>query len=159
MKRASEIIHIVPEEEKEKYLKKYVNPSEKVAEILWKCGIRKQFYYEFGGDILRTYEYTGKNFGKDMDAVSENKETEDFFMNRRRKDVPEEKRMETCWWAPMKWCGSSVMSDPVPDDEEEMMNMVSGSASFLDGNMMIGESSDNRDYIYNEDDWSESVHM
>ena len=65
MKRASEIIHIVPEEKREKYLEKYLNPSDEVAAVLWQGGIRKQFYYEFGGDILRTYEYSGKNFNRD----------------------------------------------------------------------------------------------
>ena len=157
MKRASEIIHIVPEEKREKYLEKYLNPSEKVAAILWKCGIRKQFYYEFGGDILRTYEYSGNNFSRDMNTIASEPETEDFFMKQRRKDVPENVRAELCWWAPMKWRGSSVMSDPGPDEEELWLEGASsGHGRSLDGCMMDGET---KDYVYDEDDWSESVHM
>ena len=157
MKRASEIIHIVPEEKRERYLSKYLNPSEKVAAVLWQCGIRKQFYYEFGDDILRTYEYSGKNFNQDMNSIAANPETEDFFMKQRRKDVTENVRAELCWWAPMKWCGSSVMSDPVPDEEELQLECASsGHGSSLDGCMMDGEM---KDYVYDEDDWSESVHM
>ena len=75
MKRASEIIHIVPEEKREEYLEKYLNPSDEVAAVLWQGGIRKQFYYEFGGDILRTYEYSGKNFNRDMNIIASNPET------------------------------------------------------------------------------------
>lgn len=157
MKRASEIIHIVPEEKREKYLEKYLNPSDEVAAVLWQGGIRKQFYYEFGGDILRTYEYSGKNFNRDMNIIASNPETADFFMKLRRKDVSENAREELCWWAPMKWRGSSVMSDPIPDDEELMLEgCFSGHGSSLDGSMMDGEM---KDYVYDEDDWSESVHM
>lgn len=49
------------------------------------------------------------------------------------------------------------MSDPVPDEEELVMEGTSsGHGSSLDGCMMDGEL---RDYVYDEDDWSESVHM
>lgn len=147
MKRASEIIHIVPEEKREEYLRKYLNPSDKVAAVLWQCGIRKQFYYRFGGDILRTYEYTGKNFNRDMGVIANTPETADFFLKQRRMDTPEEEREKLNWWAPMRWCGSSLMNDPVPDEEEIYA---------LDGNMAEGEA---KDYTYSEDDWSESVHM
>ena len=84
MKRSAEIIHIIPAE-KEEYLNKYLHPTEKIARILWQCGIRKQYYYEFGGEILRTYEYTGHNFTKDMSAVAGTEETKDFFKAEKHK--------------------------------------------------------------------------
>lgn len=91
-------------------------------------------------NIFRTYEYSGNNFNRDMNTLAANPETEDFFMKQRRKDVPEKVRAELCWWAPMKWRGSSVMSDPVPDEEELQLEGTSSChGSSLDGCMMDGE--------------------
>ena len=156
MKRSAEIIHIVSED-KAKFLQKYLHPSDKIAEILWKSGIRKQYYYEFGGDILRTYEYSGKNFTEDMATVANTPETADFFVKQRRKDVPENERENTNWWAPLKWEGSSLMSDPLPEEEEELSCATcAGHGCALDGTMCEGETCD---YCYSDDDWSESIHM
>lgn len=156
MKRAAEIIHIVSEERK-KYLEKYADPTEEIATILWNSGIRKQYYYEFGDEILRTYEYAGKEFHKDMQRINETEETRDFFISKRRRDVPEEERSSTNWWAPLKWYGSSVMRAPEITDltmEEQYRSMISG------GMDMESESEYERDlYSYDEDDWSESAHM
>lgn len=156
MKRSAEIIHIIPEE-KNRFLDKYLHPTEKIAQILWQCGIRKQYYYEFGGEILRTYEYTGKNFTKDMETIATTEDTKDFFIEKRRKDVSEDQRETTDWWAPLKWCGSVLMTDPLPDEDEEIIcASCAGYGCALDGTMCEGESSD---FCYSDDDWSESVHM
>nr|WP_296040847.1 hypothetical protein [uncultured Blautia sp.] len=156
MKRSAEIIHIVPTE-KEQYLEKYLHPTDKIAQILWKCGIRKQYYYEFGGDILRTYEYSGKNFTKDMAIVAGTEETKDFFIKNRRKDIPENKREITNWWAPLKWKASLLMNDPLPGEEDNILcASCAGHGCALDGTMCEGEKSD---FCYSDDDWSESVHM
>ena len=157
MKRAAEIIHLLPENRK-KYLEKYTNPSTEAARILWQAGIRKQFYYEFGDEILRTYEYTGKQFQVDMKRILQAKETTDFFLQRRRKDVPEKERAATEWWAPLKWYGASLMAEP-QSEEDEMSNkeayhrMASGEMSEEDEDMEVFH------FIYDEDDWSESIHM
>lgn len=157
MKRAAEVIHIVAENRKE-YLDKYINPSEKTAQILWECGIRKQFYYEFGEEILRTYEYTGKQFAKDMDTISNHKETEDFFLRQRRKDVPAEKRQMTNWWVPLKWYGASLMSEPA--GEEDAASLQEQYHRMMSGDMEAeGEQQEDSRYTYDEDDWSESAHM
>ena len=155
MKRVAELIHIIPSE-RDKYLKKYINPSDKIAQILWECGIRKQFYYELGEEILRTYEYTGKAFNKDMDIIVNFPETKDFFVKDRRKDLSEEERKTRNWWAPLKWFGSSLMTDPVPEEDELTASIRAGYECAMDGNMSDEEP---RNYNYSEDDWSESVHM
>lgn len=156
MKRSAEIIHIIPEN-RNCYLDKYLHPAEKTEQILWQCGIRKQYYYEFGGLILRTYEYTGKNFTKDMETIAATEETKNFFIEKRRKDVPEDQRETTDWWAPLKWCGSVLMSNPLHDEEEDSMcASCAGHGCALDGSMCEGEG---RDFCYSDDDWSESVHM
>ena len=154
MRRAAELIHIVPEE-KEDYLRRYLNPSDSVAQILWICGIRKQYYYELDNLILRTYEYSGKNFYKDMAVLAENPQTHDFFVDKRRRDVPEAERENVNWWAPLKWLGNSLHSDPTPDEEEMPFN--EWYHSIMSGKM--DEEIDEKEYSYDEDDWSESVHM
>lgn len=155
MKRATEIIHLLPENRK-KYLEKYTNPSEETAQILWEAGIRKQFYYEFGTEILRTYEYTGSHFQMDMRNVLQEKETADFFLQKRRKNVPENERAATEWWAPLKWYGSSLMTEPQPEadeisNREAYHRMISGD--------MSEETENTFHFIYEDDDWSESIHM
>ena len=42
MKRAAEIIHLLPENRK-KYLEKYTNPSTEAARILWQAGFGNSF--------------------------------------------------------------------------------------------------------------------
>ncbi len=156
MKRSAEIIHLIPEE-KNRFLDKYLHPTEKIAQILWQCGIRKQYYYEFGEVILRTYEYTGKTFAKDMETIVTTEDTRDFFVKKRRKDIPEDQRETRNWWAPLKWKGSVLMTDPLPEEEEEAMcASCAGHGCALDGRMCEGESND---FCYSEDDWSESIHM
>lgn len=154
MKRVAEIIHLVPEE-RDSYLQKYLNPSDKTAQTLWNCGIRKQFYYEFGGDILRTYEYTGKCFQIDMEILSKTEETKDFFLKKRRRDVPEENRNTTNWWAPLKWEGAVLMDEPPCEESEQSFREQYHS-------MMSGKMEEDEElsqFDYDEDDWSESIHM
>ena len=156
MKRSAEIIHIVPEK-KEAYLSKYLHPTEDILHILWNCGIRKQFYYEFGDEILRTYEYTGKNFTKDMEAIATNESTKDFFVAKRRKDVPEDQLETTDWWAPIKWIAGLLMTDPSPADDDKAMYSSYGEYGYtLDGMTYEDEG---EEFSYDDDDWSESVHM
>ena len=52
MRRVEEIIHVVPEE-REEYIRKHLNPSERIAQILWIHGIRNQFYYSLNDLTLR----------------------------------------------------------------------------------------------------------
>ena len=51
MRRVEEIIHVVPEE-RDAYLQQHLNPSEKIAQILWIHGIRNQFYFNLNDLIL-----------------------------------------------------------------------------------------------------------
>lgn len=158
MKRAAELIFIVPEE-REAYLKKYTEPSEQTAKLLWKCGIRRQFYYAIDNLLLRTYEYTGKHFLEDMEKISSAPETSDFFLKKRRRDVAEAEREHTNWWAPLKWYGSSLTSDPCDEDEdgeEENMTCEERYHCMTSGDMGKNEC---KDFCYDDDDWSESIHM
>lgn len=154
MKRAAEMIHIVPEE-RAAYLKRYLEPTESVAKLLWDCGIRKQYYYEMKDYIIRTYKYTGTHFKEDMQKVMENPETADFFLQKRRGEVAPEDLDRTNWWAPLHWLGKSIDQNPMGADETG--HEAPGYSAQTSGCMVLGEDSS---YLaYDEDDWSESIHM
>lgn len=153
MKRVAEIIYIVPEE-REAFLKKYAEPSREIEEVLWKCGIRRQHIYTFDNLIMRSYEYVGKHFSQDMKIINGNELTSDYFIPTRRKDVPTTELMSTNWWAPLKWDGACLMTDPSGDEDDS--SYAEQYRSMLSGEM---EASEERAFAYSEDDWSESIHM
>lgn len=153
MKRVAEIIYIVPEE-REAYLEKYMDPSPEISKILWDGGIRRQHYYTFDNLFLVSYEYVGKHFMQDMKMIRSNKLTEDYFVMTRRKDVPYGEMEKTNWWAPLKWGGAALMTDPYGADDES--SYAEHYRSMLSGEM---EEAEEKTFAYSEDDWSESVHM
>ena len=156
MRRVEEIIHIVPEE-REAYLERHLNPSERIAQILWIHGIRNQFYFNLNDLILMSFEYVGKEFHKDMEAIVAYPEMQGFFVQRRRRDVPADQQMSTNWWAPLKRLGSALTESPMPDDEEEELTLEEQYRSMLNG--VITEGTYANDIAYDEDDWSESIHI
>ena len=87
MRRVAEIIHVVPEE-REEYLKTHLNPSEKVAQILWIHGIRNQVYFALNDLLLMSFEYVGNEFYKDMAAIAAYPEMKNYLVQTRRRDVP-----------------------------------------------------------------------
>ena len=54
MRRVAEVIYVVPEE-REAYMNAHLNPSERVAQILWIHGIRNQCFYALN-DVLDVYK-------------------------------------------------------------------------------------------------------
>ena len=156
MRRVQEIIHVVPEK-REAYLQLHLNPPEKVAQIMWIHGIRNQMFYSLNDLILMSFEYVGKEFYKDMEAIAAHPEMKEYLVQKRRKDVPAEERDTTDWWAPLKILGSSLTESPMPSDEEEGMTLEEQYRSMLNGYMVDGNV--NSDIAYDEDDWSESIHI
>ena len=156
MRRVAEIIYVVPEE-RETYMKEHLNPSEKVSQILWIHGIRNQCFYALNDLLLLCFEYDGKNFYEDMAAIAAYPEMKEYLVQKRRKDVPAEERDTTDWWAPLKILGSSLTESPMPSDEEEGMTLEEQYRSMLNGYMVDGNV--NSDIAYDEDDWSESIHI
>ncbi|MGI6006655.1 MAG: hypothetical protein ACOX8E_04075 [Ruminococcus sp.] len=156
MKQVQEIIHVIPEE-REAYLQQHLHPSEKIAQILWIHGIRNQMYYSLNDLILMSFEYVGKEFHKDMDAIAAYPEMKNYLVQTRRKNVPQDKLETTNWWAPLKILGSTLTESPMPSDEEEGMTLEEQYRSMLSGYMVDGNV--NSDISYDEDDWSESIHI
>lgn len=115
-RRVAEVIHIVPEE-REEYLKRHLNPTQKLARIMWMHGMRNMQYYLFHDLIIMSFDYIGDDFYMDMALMQENKEIQEFLIQTRRRDVPREKRETTNWWAPMKKVGSYLKESPMPEDE------------------------------------------
>ncbi len=156
MRRVAEIIHVVPEE-REAYLDKHLHPTEEVSRILWMHGVRNQFYFMLNDLILMTFEYVGHDFYKDMEELSAYLEAKSQLIKKRRRDVPVEERDATNWWAPLKKLGSIVTENPMPLDEEEEMSLEEQYRSMLSGYMSEGPIEN--DIAFDEDDWSESVHI
>ena len=156
MRQVQEIIHVIPEE-REAYLQQHLNPPEKIAQILWIHGIRNQMYYSMNDLILMSFEYVGKKFYKDMEAIAAYPEMKDYLVQKRRKDVPAGEMETTNWWAPLKILGSSLTESPMPSDEDEEMTLEEQYRSMLSGYMVGGNITS--DVSYDEDDWSESIHI
>lgn len=156
MKRVAEIIYIVPEKRQE-FLQHCLNPSVEHQQILWMHGVRNQYYFQLNDLILMTFEYVGKTFREDMDIVASYMKSQGYLVEKRRKEVPEEERAITNWWAPLLRLGSVLEKDPMPDDEEEGLSLEEQYHEMLNGCM--NENTTRYDTAYDEDDWSESIHI
>lgn len=151
-RRVAEIIHIVPEQ-KEEFLNKMMKLDQETQQIMWLHGIRRQFFFELGDSILYTFEYHGDNFKSDMEALTVVFDARNMLISKRLRDTPPEERDTTNWWAPLKRLGSNLTTNPLPDDvdEEELETQY---RVWADGAVL------NRvDTSYDEDDWSESIHI
>lgn len=157
MKRVQEIIHIVPEK-REAYLNYHLNLSKESQQVLWLHGIRNQVFFDLNGLILETFEYVGHNFKSDMAIVSGLLAKEGFLVEKRRRDVPAGELETTNWWAPIKRIGEILAEDPFPgDDAEEELSQAEQYRSIISGYME--ENDIHIEVGYDEDDWSESVHI
>ena len=154
MRRVQEVIYVVPEE-REEFLKKQLNPSEKIGKFFWHHGIRNQFFYELEDFILMTFEYVGDNFYKDMAALSEKLQDEGYFVKQRRRDLKPEQLKTTNWWAPLKILGSNLGQTPFAGDEEMEEDEF---ASVSRNGGIIDEEETKNSISYDSDDWSESIH-
>lgn len=155
MKRVEEIIYIAPER-REAYLQHFLNPSQKVLQIQWVHGVRNQCYFQLKDYILMTFEYAGHDFYRDMAEMTATPEFAEYLVKKRRKDVPEDERLTTDWWAPVKRLGMLLTESPMPPDMEELSSEEQY-REMQSGSMSIGTES--YDISFSEDDWSESVHL
>ncbi len=152
----AEIMYVVPEE-REKFIEDHLNPSREVEQLVWLHGIRNQSYFELGDFILMTFTYVGENFRGDMAQLAAYPQLSDYFIQTRRKSVPQSELKTTNWWAPLKKWGIVAKDNPLPADsgestmEEQYHSMTSGN--------MIPLNEDKMDISYDDDDWSESVHI
>lgn len=156
-RRVEEIIYVVPQE-REAYLESHIHPPKAIAQIMWMHGMRKQFYFALNEMILMSFEYVGDDFQKDMAQMMNHPEMKDFLIPRRRRDVPSSELMTTNWWAPLKRIGGTLLESPMPDDDAEELKLEE---SFHDMQGGYTHKSDIKDpdLSYDEDDWSESIHI
>ncbi|HIV24312.1 MAG TPA: L-rhamnose mutarotase [Candidatus Scatomonas pullistercoris] len=157
MRRVAEVIYVVPEE-REAYMNAHLNPSERVAQILWIHGIRNQCFYALNDVLLLCFEYVGKHFYEDMAAIAAYPEMKDYLVQTRRRDVPADQQLTTNWWAPLKRLGSTLTESPMPDDEDEGFTLEEQYRSMISGEMVQNIAATN-DISFDEDDWSESIHI
>ncbi len=151
MKRVAEIIHIV-EGEREAFLEGCLHPDNETQKVLWTCGVRKQQYFSLGELLFMTFEYKGEDFSEDMKKMAAYLDSKGLLVQKRRKDVPKELRETTNWWAPVKKLGACLETEP-----EGLRNTSTVDFFCYEGHMLSG--SVHNDIAYDEDDWSESMHM
>ena len=149
MIQVAEIMYIVPEK-REAFLQQLLNPSLQEQQIAWMYGIRNKCFYRMNELILETFDYVGKNFHKDMQEYTAHP------VITRRRDVPITELGRTNWWAPIKVEGRILLESPMPDDEEEEP-LTEMYRSMVNGEMI--DSVSEHDLTYDEDDWSESIHI
>ena len=106
--------------------------------------------------ILETFDYVGKNFHKDMQEYTAHPVIAPTLVSTRRRDVPITELGRTNWWAPIKVEGRILLESPMPDDEEEEP-LTEMYRSMVNGEMI--DSVSEHDLTYDEDDWSESIHI
>lgn len=156
-RRVEEIIYVVPEE-REAYLEAHLNPPEKIQRIMWSHGMRKQFYFYLNDMILMSFEYVGNDFHTDMGAMMEHPEMKDFLIPTRRRDVPADQLLTTNWWAPLQRIGGTLLESPMPDDDMEEVAQEEYYHAML-GGYTANKEHEEIDLAYDEDDWSESIHI
>lgn len=154
MRRVAEIIHIV-EPERQEFLSRVQQLSVEEAKVLWLCGVRKQQYFQLNDLFFMTFEYEGTDFQADMGKMAAYLDSKGHLVKLRRKDVPVEERETTNWWAPVKRIAELLTGEPdfgkdAATDQEDYMAMLDG---------CMGETDNHSDISYDEDDWSESMHI
>jgi hypothetical protein len=154
MIQVAEIMYIVPEK-REAFLQQVQHPTLEEQQIAWTYGVRNKCFYRMNELILLTFEYVGKNFHEDMKAYTAHPKIAPTLVTKRRKDVPVTELGRTNWWAPLKVEARILTESPMPDDEEEepLSEMY---RSMVSGRMMDAVP---EDIGYDEDDWSESIHI
>lgn len=155
MIQVAEIMYIVPEK-REAFLQQLLNPSLQEQQIAWMYGIRNKCFYRMNELILETFDYVGKNFHKDMQEYTAHPVIAPTLVSTRRRDVPITELGRTNWWAPIKVEGRILLESPMPDDEEEEP-LTEMYRSMVNGEMI--DSISEHDLTYDEDDWSESIHI
>lgn len=155
MIQVAELIYIVPEK-REAVLQQFLNPTVEEQQIAWTYGIRNKCFYRMNEMILETFDYVGKDFHKDMQEYTAHPLIASTLVSKRRRDVPVTELGTTNWWAPVKVAGRILLESPMPDDEEEAP-LTEMYRSMVNGHMM--EAVSDKDFGYDEDDWSESIHL
>ena len=139
MRQVQEVIYVVPEE-RDEYLQKHLNPTEKVSQLLWMHGVRNQYYFMLNEVILVTFDYVGNDFYNDMAKLAAYPEINESLVQTRRRDVPADQLRTTSWWAPLKRLGGIVTENPFPDNEKEEKKLEEMYREMIGGVMSDEES-------------------
>ena len=150
MKRVAEIIYIV-EEERQSFLDGALNLTDEEESVLWLCGVRKQQYFALNDLIFMTFEYAGHDFAGDMEKMAGYLDSKGLLIKKRRKDVPIEERATTNWWAPVKRIGAVLEKEPSSIDNSADIECLAVLNNY--------DNSSYSDIAYDEDDWSEGMHI
>jgi len=101
MQRYGSVLRIRPEKlEEYKLYHKSVWPE--VLEMIKKCNIRNYSIYHKDGYLFSYFEYLGDDFEGDMDRMSADPRTQEWWAVMKPMQVPLSTKKEGEWWAEME---------------------------------------------------------
>ena len=156
MKRVEEVMYIVPSQ-REAFIDRITNPSLETQQVYWIHGLRNLTYFRLNNYILMTFDYVGKDFKKDLDEVSAYLNNLGLLVSKRRRDVRPDRLLEENWWAPIKKIGNFLTENPMPSNEVEEEGLEGFYHEMISGFMK--KEPVHSDTAYDDDDWSESIHL
>lgn len=100
VRRFGSVIKVKPEKlRRYKYL--HARPWPGVSRMIRKCHIRRYSIYYHDGYLFSYFEYTGKDFKKDMQRMAEDPTTQKWWKETDPCQKPLRTRKKGEWWASM----------------------------------------------------------
>ena len=101
MKRYGSVIRVRPEK-LEEYKKLHANAWPGVLRMIKDCNIKNYSIYYKDGYLFSYFEYTGTDYGADMNKMAEDKLTQEWWAVCEPCQDPLDTRNEGEWWADME---------------------------------------------------------
>lgn len=101
MKRFGSIIKVKLECLSE-YKRYHANIWPEISDMIKKCNIQNYSIYFKDGFLFSYFEYTGKDYEKDMGELAADPKTQEWWSIMKPMQMPLETRNEGEWWADME---------------------------------------------------------
>ena len=101
MQRHGQLLRLKPEK-LEKYKKYHAQVWPEILKMIKKCGIRNYTIFHKDGYLFAYFEYTGKDFKRDMETMASDAKTQEWWNIMMPMQMPLETRKEGEWWAEME---------------------------------------------------------
>lgn len=101
LKRVGSIIKVKPEK-LEEYKKLHRNVWPEVLDMIKQCNIQNYSIYYKDGYLFSYFEYVGDDYEKDMEKMSQDPKTQEWWSVCKPCQTPLETRKDGEWWAEME---------------------------------------------------------
>jgi L-rhamnose mutarotase len=101
MKRYGTVLRVRPEKFEE-YTRYHAAVWPEVLDMIRKCNIRNYSIYHKDGWLFSYFEYHGSDFQADMDRMSADPKTQQWWAIMKPMQLPLETRTQGEWWAEME---------------------------------------------------------